>query len=251
MGLQSTADEFLLLSHSHKVGHVRPAEGRSSDLTRWRFTPSMLASDTSIEAALKPVKFFECIGKGRCDISSRFAVQPLYLDKPGTSGRIPEGASKVPYGLGVVVRALPSGGSTSCNSQPSESDVVHDHIRLRQRQIAAVACIGVRIGAGHVMHTGTTQGGEAVGSSSCRNKLSPGGGSTEMISDRGSDANRKVPVKFIGEHLLPTAQTWRLWRPSPPVRLQAPETVISTCSAISGQVRPRSRSSRICCVEAG
>jgi hypothetical protein len=34
-------------------------------------------------------------------------------------------------------------------------------------------------------------------------------------------------------------------------RLQAPETVIPTCLATSFQVRPWSRSSRICCVEAG
>ena len=96
------------------------------------------------------MKLFECIGKGGCNVGSRFAVQPLCLDQPGTSGRIPEGASKVPSGLGVVVRVLPTGSVISCNRQPSESDVVHDHIRLRQHQIVAVACIGVHIGARHV-----------------------------------------------------------------------------------------------------
>ena len=44
------------------------------------FTPSLIASDTSIEAALEPVKLFEGIGKGGCDIGSRFAVQTLCLD---------------------------------------------------------------------------------------------------------------------------------------------------------------------------
>jgi hypothetical protein len=35
----------------------------------------------------------------------------------------------------VVVGALLAGGVTSGNRQPPESDVVHDHIRLRQHQI--------------------------------------------------------------------------------------------------------------------
>ena len=117
----------------------------------------------------------------------------------------------------MVVGALPTGSVTSCNRQPSESDVVHDHIRLRQHQIVAVACIGVRIGARHVKHAGTTEGGETVGGSSCGSELSPGGGSAEMISDGCSDANRKVLVKGVGENLLPTAQAWGLWRPGPPV----------------------------------
>ena len=56
-----------------------------------------------------------------------------------------------------------------------------------------------------------------MGGSSCGSQLSPGGGSTEMISDRRSDANRKVLVKCVGENLLPTAQAWGLWRPGPPV----------------------------------
>ena len=79
---------------------------------------SLLASNTSIEAALEPVKLFEGIGKGGRDVGSRFAVQPLCLDQPGTSGRIPQGASKVPSGLGVVVGALPT-GSVSCRQPPA------------------------------------------------------------------------------------------------------------------------------------
>ena len=66
-------------------------------------------------------------------------------------------------------------------------------------------------------HAGTTEGGETVGGSSGSSQLSPGGGSTEMISDGCPDANRKVLVKCVGENLLPTAQAWGLWRPGPPV----------------------------------
>jgi hypothetical protein len=39
----------------------------------------LIASHTSIEAALQSVKLFECIGQG-CRDGSRFAVQPLRLD---------------------------------------------------------------------------------------------------------------------------------------------------------------------------
>jgi hypothetical protein len=67
------------------------------------------------------------------------------------------------------------------------------------------ACIGVRIGARHMEHAGMTEGGETMGGSSCGSQLSPGGCSTEMISDGRSNANRKVLVKGVGEHLLPTA----------------------------------------------
>jgi hypothetical protein len=117
----------------------------------------------------------------------------------------------------VVVGILPTGGGTSCNPQPSEPDLVHDHVRLRQYQIAAIACNGVRIGARRMEHAGTTQRGETVGESTCGGQLSPGGGSTEMISDRRTDADREILVKGVGENLLPTSQAWGLWRPGPPV----------------------------------
>ena len=45
-------------------------------------------------------------------------VQPLCLDQPGTSSRIPDGASQVPRRLGVVVRTLPTGSVTSRNPSP-------------------------------------------------------------------------------------------------------------------------------------
>jgi hypothetical protein len=36
----------------------------SSELTKWRFTPHLVASDTSVEAPLEPVKLFESIRRG-------------------------------------------------------------------------------------------------------------------------------------------------------------------------------------------
>jgi hypothetical protein len=102
------------------------------------------------------------------------------------------------------VRALPTGSITSGNRQPPEPDIVHDHIRFRQHQICAITCIGVRVRPRHVEHTGKTEGGETVGGSSRSSELSPGGGSTEMISDGCTDTNREVPIKGVGENLLPT-----------------------------------------------
>jgi hypothetical protein len=175
----------------------------------------LVASDTSIKAALEPVKLFQGSCERGCDIGSRLAVETLSLDKPGTSGRIPERAFKVSSGLGVVVRALPTSCVPSCNLKPAEPDVVHDHIRLRQHQMVAVACIGVRVGARHMEHPGTTQRGETVGGSSCGGQLSSGRGPTKMISDGCAYANGKVLIKCLGEHLLPTAQTWRFgWQGS-------------------------------------
>ena len=75
----------------------------------------------------------------------------------------------------MVVRTLATGSLTSCNRQPSESDVIHDHIRLGQHQMVAIACIVVAIGARHMEHAGPTEGGETVGRSSCGSQLSPGG----------------------------------------------------------------------------
>jgi hypothetical protein len=164
------------------------------------------------------VKFFEGIGKGRCNVDGRFAVQPLCLNEPGTGSRIPEGASQVSSGLGVVVGTLPTSNVTSCNPQPSDSDVVHDHIRLRQHQIAAISRIGLCIGARRVQHLGTTKRGEIMGGSSCGSELGPRGASTKVISDGCPYANRKVLIKGVGENLLPSAQSRRrLWWPGLPV----------------------------------
>jgi hypothetical protein len=71
--------------------------------------------------------------------------------------------------------------------------------------MVAISSIVVAIGARHMEHAGTTDGGETVGGSSCSSQLGTGGRSTEMISDGCADANRKVVVKGVGEHLLPTA----------------------------------------------
>jgi hypothetical protein len=124
--------------------------------------------------------------------------------------------------LGVVVRTPPTGSLTSRDSEPSESDVVHDHIRLREHQIGAITSIGVRLGARHMKHTGKTESGETVGGSSCSGELSPGGRSAQMISDDRPYANPEVLIKSVGEHLLPTAQGWRLRWQCPPVA--APDT---------------------------
>jgi len=105
----------------------------------------------------------------------------------------------------VIVGALPASSLTSRDGNPSDSDVGHDHIRLRQHQIVAIARNGVRVSARHVQHAGTTEGGEAVGGSSCGSQLSPCGGSTQMISDGCPDANRTVLVKSVGENPLPAA----------------------------------------------
>jgi hypothetical protein len=122
----------------------------------------------------------------------------------------------------MIVDCLATGSVTSGNRKPSQSSVVHDHIRLRQRQIGAIACIGVPIGTRHVEHAGTTEGGETMGGSSGSGELDAGGGSTEMIGDGCSYANRKVLIKSVGENLLPTAQAWRFWRSDP--LIAAPDT---------------------------
>jgi hypothetical protein len=66
----------------------------------------------------------------------------------------------------VVVWTLPTGTVVPPNRQSPESGVVHDHVRLSQHQIAAIACIAVSIGSWHIEHTGVTQRGETVGGSS-------------------------------------------------------------------------------------
>jgi hypothetical protein len=163
------------------------------------------------------VKFVEGISEGGCDVSSRLTIQPLCLDQPGTSGGIPERAPEVPSGLGVVVGDIPTGRVTADHGQPSEPRVVHDHIRLGQHQIIAIACVGIRIRIRKMKHAETPQRGETMGRSSCGGELSPGWGPSEMISNRRSNANGKVLVKGVGKHLLPTAQAWAFGRPSPPV----------------------------------
>jgi len=206
-------------------------------LTDGACTASVVASYASIEAALEPVKLLECIGKGGRDVGSRFAVQAVCLDEPRTSGGIPERASKVTNGLGVVVGALPTGSGTPRNRQPTESDVVHDHVGLGQDQIVAITGAGVRIRTGHMQHADPHERGETLGGSPCGGELSTGRGSTEMISDRRPNANRKVLVECVGEHLLPTPQAWGFGRSGLPVA--APGTgnrhIDLFCHLIPGQ----------------
>jgi hypothetical protein len=59
---------------------VHRADCRPQLAPNRRSRPGVLGPpDTSIKAALEPVKLFECIAKGGCDVDSRSAVQPLYL----------------------------------------------------------------------------------------------------------------------------------------------------------------------------
>lgn len=44
------------------------------------FPASLITSDTSMRAALQPVKLIQRIYKRGCDVGGRFAVQPLDLD---------------------------------------------------------------------------------------------------------------------------------------------------------------------------
>ena len=108
----------------------------------------------------------------------------------------------------MVARTLATGSVASCDCQPSEPSVIHDLVRLRLHQIVPVAPISVRIDRPPRDARGPTKGGEAGGGSSCGGEFSPGGGSTQLISDGCTNANRKVLVKGVGEHLLPTAQAW-------------------------------------------
>jgi hypothetical protein len=64
------------------------------------------------------------------------------------------------------VGALPTGSIAAGNRQPSESNVVHDHVRLRQHQIGPIAGRVVAVGARHVEDAGTAQASETVGCSS-------------------------------------------------------------------------------------
>jgi hypothetical protein len=113
-----------------RITGPQPARGEVEPRVR----PYLISSDRSIESALKSVKFFEYIGKG-CGESAADLLQPLCPDQPRTSGRIPQRASKVSNGLGVVVRALPTGSTHVLQLRALEPDVVHDHIRLRQHQM--------------------------------------------------------------------------------------------------------------------
>jgi hypothetical protein len=172
-------------------------------------------SDASIESALEPVKLLQRICERGRDDGGRLAVQTLCLAQPGATGRVPQGPSEVPGGLGVVVGTLSTGNVAPRDRQPSEPSVVHDHVRLRHHQIDPVACIAARIGARNVEHAGTTEGGEAVGSAASGGQLSTAGRSAEMISDGRSDGDREMLVKRVGEHLLPAAESGRLRRPGP------------------------------------
>ena len=78
------------------------------------------------------MKLFDASAKAGRHVGSRFPVQPLC---PGisrfTAAAFRSERLRFRTDLGVVVRALPTSGVTSCNLQPLGSDVVLDHTRLR------------------------------------------------------------------------------------------------------------------------
>ena len=117
----------------------------------------------------------------------------------------------------MVVRALPTGSVTPPNRQPPEADIVHDHIRLRQHQIGAIARFGVSIGAWHMKQAGAAGCSETVGGSSRGSQLSPGGRSAKMISDGCPDANGKVLVEGSARTCCQRPAGGGFWRPGPPV----------------------------------
>jgi hypothetical protein len=78
------------VNHAVRIGNNLPASspatpaGRTSPLALAGFHSPLVAQavapSTPVEAAFEPVKLFEGIGKGDCDLSCGFAVQPIYLD---------------------------------------------------------------------------------------------------------------------------------------------------------------------------
>jgi hypothetical protein len=93
----------------------------------------------------------------------------------------------------MIVRALPAGRVGSSHREPSESDVVHVHIRLGEYEISTVARVG-SVGARRVKHAGTAYTSETMRGSAGSCEFSPGGDSTEMISNGCPDPNGKVLV---------------------------------------------------------
>jgi hypothetical protein len=76
-----------------------------------------------MKAALEPVKLFECIGKAGCDVGSGFAVQPLGLDCRAPAAAFRRERLRFRTVWAWLAGALPAGSVTSCNREPSESDV--------------------------------------------------------------------------------------------------------------------------------
>jgi hypothetical protein len=77
-----------------------------------------------------------------------------------------------------------------------------------------------------------------MGGSLRSGELGPGGRSAEMVSDGSTDADRKVLIKSIGENLLPSTQSWLLWRPGPPVAAPCTRNGHINLLGTSVQVRP-------------
>jgi hypothetical protein len=112
----------------------------------------------------------------------------------------------------MIADGLAAGSVAACHRQSSESAVVHDHVRLGKDEIVAITAIGVRVGARNMKHTGPVGSGQTMGS----RELSSGRGSTEMISNRCSHANRKVWSSASARTCCQRPKRG-LWRPGFPI----------------------------------
>ena len=134
------------------------------------------ASNPSIESALKPAKLYQGIRKDVATSAANSLSNASAWISRAPAAAFRSERPRLRAAWTWLWGGLPTGSVASCNRQPSESGVVHDHIRLRQHQIAAVACIGLRIRTRHVKHASPTESGETVGGSSCGGELSLGWG---------------------------------------------------------------------------
>jgi hypothetical protein len=153
-----------------------------------------VTSDTSIEAALEPVKLIESICKGGCDIGSRFSVQTLCLDcrAPAAAFRRERLRFRALWAwLGGLARPAASLPATASFRSRMSFMITFG---FAEDQIGAIACMIVGIGARHVKRSGTARCGPTVRGSSSSIEFSPGRDSAEMISDGCPDTNGKVLI---------------------------------------------------------
>jgi hypothetical protein len=121
---------------------------------RWNLCPAApIASDPSIEAALKPVKLFKDIGERGGNVDSGFAVQRLRFDQPAPTAVLLRERRRFRVVCAWLCGPFRPVANTSRNRQPLQADVVRDHIRFRQHQIGPVALTARRFlgGIGDVL----------------------------------------------------------------------------------------------------
>jgi hypothetical protein len=69
---------------------------------------------TSIKVALARVKLLECVGREAATSAADLLSKPSTWISRAPAGRISQGPSEGPSGLGVVVGTLPTGSVASC-----------------------------------------------------------------------------------------------------------------------------------------